>query len=146
MRNILIVMILGSFIVASAQSNDRERMIRELEQKEALAVLQKDTATLKEVWSKHFTVNNPLNKISKPGADVLDRQVIHELSYSTFNRTTEHVLIQDETAICMGKELVIETGREGNPGKTIHRRYTNIWMKQDAYWKLIARHANQICE
>ncbi|HSX84098.1 MAG TPA: hypothetical protein VLE50_01770 [Cellvibrio sp.] len=28
---------------------------------------------------------------------------------------------------------------------TIHRRYTNIWMKRDGQWLPTARHANVIC-
>jgi ketosteroid isomerase-like protein len=29
--------------------------------------------------------------------------------------------------------------------QTVKRRYTNIWMKKDGNWKLVARHANVIC-
>jgi hypothetical protein len=29
-------------------------------------------------------------------------------------------------------------------GKTIKRRFTNIWKKEDGTWRLFARHANVI--
>lgn len=146
MRNIIVIVLLGIICSAYAQSSDQEKIIRELEQKEVIAVLEKDTATLMQIWSDDFTVNNPLNKISKPGVTTLDRPVINRFNYSTFNRTIENVMIMNETAITMGSEIVIEKGPDGNPGRTVNRRYTNIWMKEGGDWKLTARHANIICE
>jgi ketosteroid isomerase-like protein len=34
---------------------------------------------------------------------------------------------------------------QARSGQTVKRRYTNIWMKQSAGWKLVARHANVVC-
>lgn len=34
---------------------------------------------------------------------------------------------------------------QARSGQTVKRRYTNIWMKQSAGWKLVARHASVVC-
>ncbi len=41
----------------------------------------------------------------------------------------------------MGKEVLIPQGTSENTGKTVTRRFTNIWMKEKNVWKLIARQA-----
>lgn len=128
----------------SAQEKDLEKLIRELENKEVEAVLVKDTALLNSIWSKDMTVNNPLNQISKPGKTTVDRPVITQFDYSTFQRNIENVLINGCVVITMGNELVVEKGTKDMPGRTIKRRYTNIWINEDNAWKIIARHANEI--
>ena len=44
----------------------------------------------------------------------------------------------------MGSELVIPAQRAPNAGKSINRRYTNIWMNKDGKWRLTVRHANNV--
>ena len=138
----LILTLCWSFL--SAQEKDLEKLIRELDKKEAEAVLVKDTVLLKSIWSKDMTVNSPLNQIVKPGKTTVDRPVITNLGYSTFQRNTEYVMIKGCVVITMGNELVVVKGVEGSSGRTIKRRYTNIWINEDNAWRIIARHANEI--
>lgn len=145
MKKILFTLILVlSCSFLSAQEEDLENLIRDLEQKVVKAVLVKDTALLKSMWSKDMTVNNPFNQIAKPGKTTLDRPVINELEYASFIRNIEYVLVKGCVVITMGNEVVVEKGNNGTPGRTIKRRYTNIWMQEDNAWKVIARHANEI--
>lgn len=132
-------------LLQSLQKNNTEATIRALEKKEAEAVLVKDTATLGKMWSKDFTVNNPFNKIAKPGKTIVDRPVINDLHYASFDRNIEHVLVKGNVAIVMGNEVVVEKGEKGKAGRTIKRRFTNIWIKEGDEWKQTARHANEIC-
>ena len=60
-------------------------------------------------------------------------------------RDIETIAFQGDTAIVMGKETVKPDGKAPGAGQTILRRYTNVWMKRDGKWLLIARHANIIC-
>jgi ketosteroid isomerase-like protein len=139
----VLVMVLSCSLI-SAQEKDLEKLIREREQKEVEAVLVKDTVGLKSMWSKDMTVNSPFNQIVKPGKTTVDRPVISRLNYASFQRNIESVLIKGDVIITMGNELVVEKGDKGTPGRTIKRRYTNIWMYEDNAWKIIARHANEI--
>ena len=143
---ILVAVLLLYGVSLCAQTSDIETTIRALEQKEVQAVLLKDTVTLKKFWSADFTVNNPFNTITEAGKNTLDRPVIRRLTYLRFERNIEKVLVKGDVVITMGNELVVEKGKNGESGRTIKRRYTNIWMKQNNEWKTIARHANEICK
>jgi hypothetical protein len=44
----------------------------------------------------------------------------------------------------MGLETLIPRGEAKNAGKTVKRRFTNIWMKQNEVWKMTARQATII--
>jgi ketosteroid isomerase-like protein len=125
---------------------DTVEFIKSLEEKERQATLTKDTTTLLRLWSSDFTVNAPMNRVVPPGKTTLDRPVITMRSYDTFERNVEHVFIKGTVAFSMGNETVVAKAANGGPGKTIKRRYTNIWMKENNVWKLTARHANVICE
>jgi len=41
----------------------------------------------------------------------------------------------------MGKETIVPSGTSADAGKTINRRFTNVWMKKNGKWLLTARHA-----
>jgi hypothetical protein len=42
-----------------------------------------------------------------------------------------------DTAVVMGRETVVDNG------ETKTRRYTEIWLRREGRWQVIARHANQ---
>ncbi len=128
-----------------AQDQNIETEIQKLEQTEVQAVLSKDTGTLKKLWDHDYIVNNPDNKIIFATANPAERPVIQR-SRSSFTRDVEKILFNGDIAISMGSETVVPTGDVQNSGKIVNRRYTNIWMKKDGAWKLVARHANEICK
>ena len=129
---------------ASAQSPKRqatvEQEIRRLDLAHADAVLRGDQAAMNKLWTEDFIVNNPFNEIDKA-----DRIRTGAVTYSSFARVPESVVIHGETAIVMGREAVVPKGTSPDAGKTINRRYTNIWMKREGRWRLVARHASVIC-
>jgi ketosteroid isomerase-like protein len=66
------------------------------------------------------------------------------LTYASFERVAEFVALRGDVAIVMGREVVVPKAPSADAGRTLHRRYTNIWMKTAGGWKLAARHANVI--
>jgi hypothetical protein len=118
-----------------------DQQIRKLDAAHADAVLRGDLAAMDTLWTEDFIVNNPFNEIDK--ADRIRSGVV---SYSSFLREIEAVRVYENTAIVMGKETVVPKGKSPDAGKTIHRRYTNIWMMREGKWRLVARHASVICE
>ncbi len=129
----------------NAQDNSVEATIRELEQAESRALVENDTLTLSKLWDKEYVVNSPNNTVTRAGKSVTDRPVLKR-TRSSLNRQVESILIQGNVVLSMGNEIVTPTGDQANTGKTLKRRYTNVWMKKEGNWKLIARHANTICE
>jgi len=124
---------------------DVEAEIRRLEQMEVAAVLSRDGAVLEKLWDAQFVVNNPDNQIVLAKPDPLDRPVMQR-PRTSFTRDVEHITVNGDVVISMGNETVVPAGDLPSSGETVKRRYTNIWMKVDDGWKLIARHANVIPE
>ena len=146
MKKVLMLILTVTYTVfAHAQQNDVAAEISSLEQACVQAILKQDTATLKKLWAQDFMVNSPANKV-KIGGQV---QMVASgfIKYSSFVLENEQTMVKDDLAITMGKETVVTLG--GNyptAGQTIHRRYTQVWQKQNGNWICIARHANNICE
>jgi ketosteroid isomerase-like protein len=134
------VFLLSVFFLV-AQDRDIETEIRNLEQLEVQAVLQKDTVMLLKLWAKDYVVNAPDNMINFASKNTLDRPVLKRPRVS-FTRSVEQVIIRGDVVMAMGSETVVPSGDQ----QPVKRRYTNIWMKQEGMWKLIGRHANVICQ
>lgn len=147
MRLILLAVvaaILAPALVSAQSARQKagiEQEIRRLDLAHADAVLRGDAAALDKLWTEDFRVNNPFNEIDKA-----DRIRTGAVTYSSFIREPEAVLIHGETVIVMGRETVVPKGNSPESGKTINRRYTNIWMKRAGKWRLVARHASVICQ
>ena len=143
----LAVVVLAIFVPgsASAQSAKQkakiEQEIRRLDLAHADAVLRGDLEALDKIWTEDFKVNNPFNQIDR--ADRIRRGA---MTYSSFIREPETVLVHGNTVIVMGRETVVPKGNSPDSGKTINRRYTNIWMKRSGKWRLVARHASVVCQ
>jgi ketosteroid isomerase-like protein len=127
----------------NAKGNDLiEQEIRKLDLKEADAVLRGDFATVEQLWAEDLVVNNPFNEVVNAGTGPIRTGV---LTYVSFVREIESVQVHGDTIIVMGRETVVPKGNSPDAGRTIRRRYTNIWMKRAGKWLLTARHANVIC-
>jgi ketosteroid isomerase-like protein len=127
------------FFCTNAQSA-AEIKIRKLENEQRAAFLKKDTTTLFELFSPNFVVNAPTNKVTTlQDLKFLIRK--GEVDMEVFDRITERVTFNNNIAIAMGNETLHPTGKMPNAGKTVKRRYTNIWMKSKNSWQLVARQA-----
>jgi hypothetical protein len=128
--------------ITNAQS-DSDLIIKELERKEAAAMLKGDTTSLVKLWSPNYVVNNPLNT-------VVDVKTIKwlikngKIDYTSFERIIDKITYTDNLAVVMGTEFVTPEKKTENSGKTVNRRYTHVWMKTEGKWLLIARQATNI--
>jgi ketosteroid isomerase-like protein len=145
-KSILLTLLLinSSVLIVSAQDVHEKKVIeievRKLDSLHATAVLSGDLNEMDKYWTEDFMVTNPFNEIDKA-----DRIRNGTVTYASFQRICEAVQIHENVAILMGKEIVVPKGKSPDSGKIINRRYTNIWMKINGHWKLVARHASVIC-
>jgi ketosteroid isomerase-like protein len=124
------------------QNNALEQKIRKLEQAQVDALLRNDIAAMKKNWATDYVVNNPMNEVIEASKGRIQAGT---RTYSSFIRAIERVLVHGNTVIVMGQETVVPSGNAPDAGKTIIRRFTNIWMKRDGKWLLTARQATVIC-
>jgi ketosteroid isomerase-like protein len=145
---LLAVIAVATAASVSAQNADRntlEQEIRRLESADVAAVLNNDMAAADKLWTEDLTVNAPNNQL------VRGKKAVVELKnsgtkYASFVRDIESVLVHGNTVIVMGQEIVVPTGESPDAGKTIRRRFTNVWMKRGSKWHLTARQASVICQ
>jgi hypothetical protein len=127
-------------------SNNAEVEIRGLEAEQVKYLMEGKVAEMKKNWAADYTVNNPFNVVQDAATGPIQSGV---LTYSKFERNIEKVLLHDSVIIVMGNELIIpKTAPKGSSHDTnqqIKRRFTNVWMRKDGKWLMIARHASNIC-
>jgi ketosteroid isomerase-like protein len=135
--------------LATAQTADKdlrlEAEIRRLDQDAARAIQQKDEAAIRRFFTPYSVTNNPRNGLTKGSAGVIEAARANIIDYHSFERNIESVQLLGDTAVVMGNEIVVFRGTDGKPGSTVRRRYTNIWMKRQKQWAIVARHANIVC-
>jgi hypothetical protein len=121
-----------------------EKEIRMLEEQEVQAILAHDATTLERLWDKSSVVHNPEGRIVPAGASVRERPVLQSMR-AAFVREVESIVVNGDMAFSMGSETVTSLLGTPKAEEVTKRRYTNVWMRRDGAWKLVARHANKVC-
>lgn len=122
----------------------REKIIR-LDLAHARAIFKGDAAGLDSLMDDNITVNHPTNRIVNEKKELLDLIKQGVIRYTSFQRFPEKLLFFNDMIVVMGRELVVPAAGAPNAGKSLQRRYTNIWMKREGVWRLTVRHANNVC-
>jgi ketosteroid isomerase-like protein len=153
MTLLLIVLLacLDSHLLRAQQTATEEQAVRSRDDRERLAALQRDVRALEGLWSEHFTVNAPNNRVVVGRQANLDTFVKSGIiNFSSFDRAIEFVRVDGDFATVMGMETVV--ARSDAPsaglkvGQAVKRRFTNIWKKEAGTWRLYWRHANVITQ
>jgi len=134
------------FISLNAYCQAKEtpaQAIRRLEEQERTAILKGDTAALFTLWSPDYVVNNANNMILT-AAQIKSFIRSGGIDYTSFTRNIEKITFIKDIAIVMGTEMVAPKNKSDNAGKSVTRRYTNVWLKSDSSWQLTARQTTNI--
>jgi ketosteroid isomerase-like protein len=133
------------FFCSYSQNEKIEKEIRQMEEKRVSALLVKDTAALLKIYSPDYIVNRPIGIVSTK-EKLIERIVADSLSFNSYKFEMEKIIIKNNLVITMGNETVEPRGKNRDAGKTLKRRYTHIWSKENENWVLIVRHANILCQ
>jgi ketosteroid isomerase-like protein len=123
-----------------------EAKIRALDLAHADAIFHGDAKQLDALMDDDVTVNHPTNRIVKEKKELLDLIGKGVIRYTSFERRPEQFLFFKDVVVVMGSEVVVPAPGAPNAGKTLQRRYTNVWMQRDGQWRLTVRHANNVCD
>lgn len=137
-------LVLTCFSNGAFAQDSREAEIRRLENLEIHSVLKGDSTVLfDKIWSPDLIVNTPANVVGTvEGTKAQLRS--GNLNYLSFERGIEKITFNDNIAIVMGSETIKPQGHQVNAGKTVSRRFTNIWLYKNNRWSIIARQATII--
>lgn len=93
--------------------------------------------------SKNVVVQNPENSIIG-FQQIITRIGQGKINYAYLDRKIENIAFVNGIAVVMGMETLMAQGETKNAGKTIQRRFTNVWAKENGAWRLSARQATII--
>jgi ketosteroid isomerase-like protein len=131
--------------VAGPRDNNQavEAIITQLEQKWAAAIVNKDTATLERLLAKEFAGTTPAAHTYsremaigdiKSAAYVVSMMDLDEISVNVFGNTAVAFTSQNEIS------------RYGDEDFSGHYHYTDVWVKRNGEWKVVASHGSRFDE
>ena len=147
MKKILVSFLLSILFVLGhnisfAQEN-METVIRNLENAEGQAWVNKDSVVLFKLFSPQLVVNTPLNKVAT--LDIVKKLMrAGKINVSYSEKIIEKITFIKDMAVVMGHDIVKPQGAMDNAGKTVTRQYTDVWIKDESGWHLTIRQATII--
>jgi ketosteroid isomerase-like protein len=105
------------------------------------AMRARDIESVKKFIATDLVVNAPINRVVD-GANMLARLSRGEIAYDDEGvSTVEFMGVRDDLVVVMGGGVLNPVGNAPNAGKTIRRRWTDVWKNIDGQWKMIIRQA-----
>jgi hypothetical protein len=112
-------------------------------QRDAVATV--DLKAIAGLSHPNLRVNAPNNRILTR-EDLVSMVGSGEIRNEVFERTPEGVTITGDVGVVMGREVVYPGAGSEQARlygrKTLNRRYTNVYLREDGVWRHLARHAN----
>lgn len=140
-KQLLTLALIAFAMMTFAQTDPREVEIRRLENIEREATMRGDSAVLfGKIWSNEMVVNTPANRVGTVEGSKMQLRT-GNLAYSSFVRNIEKITFNDNIAMVMGEEITKPQGIQQHAGKTVTRRFTNIWKYANNQWFMIGRQA-----
>jgi hypothetical protein len=103
------------------------------------AVSAADAAAIDSISHPNLRVNAPNGRVVTR-QDFLQAVGSGQIRNEIAERIPESVTITGDIGVIMGRE----TG--GSGATKVNRRYTNVYMRENGAWRLLARHANVVAE
>jgi ketosteroid isomerase-like protein len=116
---------------------------------EAMAARQKldaafaaqDIDAVSALCAKDLVVNTPANRIARL-EQVLGLFKAGRMNYESADETIEALDVRGDHVVIMGEEVVQPRDTAANAGRTVRRRFTDVWRKEsDGRWRLTIRQA-----
>lgn len=117
--------------------------IEESERELTAAILADDADAFASFFAPECLVHAPNNQVNT-AADSIALMRAGFIAYSSFEHRIERRARLGDYVVTMGEETMVPKGKAPNAGKTVRRRYTDVWGKQHGAWKLVLRQATII--
>ncbi|NWG53529.1 MAG: nuclear transport factor 2 family protein [Hydrogenophilaceae bacterium] len=124
-----------------------EASLRAADAEQMRIIVEEDAAAQQDFMHPNYLLNGPANVV-KHKAEVVAMLARGYIASDSFTRNVEGVAITGDVGIVMGSEIVTpapdsELGRL-HPGRTLHRRYTNVFLWENGQWRFLARQATVV--
>jgi ketosteroid isomerase-like protein len=100
-----------------------------------------DLEAVSALSAKDLVVNTPANRVARRET-VLGFFAAGRMSYESLDTTIEALDSRGDQVVIMGGEVVKPRDTAPNAGKTVTRRFTDVWRRDsDGRWRLTIRQA-----
>jgi hypothetical protein len=132
-----------ALLISAFCQSSREAEIRKMEQLQVQGILEQDSSIIQKITAADLIVNAPSNSVidAKMANKAFRQGYIH---YSSYQQQIDTIKIVEDIGIVMGLETMKPIGLTRNAGKTVKRRFTDVWMYKNNQWQMIARQATNI--
>ena len=141
--NAIFAVTLLGLVQAAVAASPTETTIRELEQAQAKAAISRDRAALDKMFAQDFRVISPSGAINTKEELLTILTNSTTPPYQSAAYQTDIVRDYGDVVVSIGMDTVVpNTGAQA--GKTVLRRVTQVWKRDNGTWRLTLRHANII--
>jgi hypothetical protein len=128
-----------------AWANDRAvQEVLELRRQGIAAMTTTGVTAESERYSTTFVANTPGNVVVT-GEQMLENFARGAVSYASVEQKLDYAGSHGpDVVVLMGEEIVVPRAGAPNAGKRIHRRFTDVFRKENGEWRHDLRHANVI--
>ena len=100
-----------------------------------------DVDAVSALCAKDLVVNTPANRVARL-EQVLGFFKAGRMNYESAEETIEALDVRGDHVVIMGEEVVKPRDTAPNAGKTVRRRFTDVWRKESGgKWRLTIRQA-----
>jgi hypothetical protein len=118
--------------------------VLEIRRQGIVAMTSTGATAASERYSSTFVANTPGNAVVK-GEQMLAAFAHGTVSYAAVEQKIEYAGSHGpDMVVLMGEEIVVPGEGAPNAGKRIHRRFTDVFRKENGEWRHDLRHANVI--
>lgn len=142
---VIAILILVQGLTAQNDTMPMREEIRKLEMAHAAAIFGGDAEALNIIMDDDVTVYHPTNRIVKEKKELPDLIQQGVIRYTSFEHYPETFIFCNNMVVVMGGEIVVPAPGAPNEGKSLKRRYTNVWMYSNGAWRFTVCHANNEC-
>ena len=135
----------GNALAANAWDNDPAvQQVLELRRQGIVAMTTVGVSAESERYSTTFVANTPGNAVVT-GEQMLANFARGAVSYTSVEQRLDYAGSHGpDIVVLMGEEIVVPGAGAPNAGKRIHRRFTDVFRKENGEWRHDLRHANVI--
>jgi hypothetical protein len=114
-----------------------------MEQLQVQGILDQDSTIIQRIMASDLVVNAPSNTVID--ANMANKAFrLGYIHYSSYQQQIDTIKVVEDLGIVMGLEIMKPIGLTVNAGKTVRRRFTDVWMYRNKQWQMIARQATNI--
>ena len=146
-----LMIVASSFLLAATplQAKPFESSLRAADAEQMRIIVQQDATAQRQFMHPNYIINAPANRVLRK-SQVVSMLAHGGMASERFERVIEGTAVTGTVGIVMGREIVkpaaaSELGKL-HPGKTLQRRFTNVFLFENGKWRFLARQATIVGE